>query len=173
MSLFNTGSLIRGLPWRPAIAAWQSCGALPGWLTVGLGQASVYIELAPEHNQRHRYLTLSEIERLIDACDHEPTRDAVILAVHTGMRRELFALTQTNIRGDCLSLPDRDAKNREPRLIPILAPMIDSVARLPFALHPPLYVGPLQARLRTGGISGSEISRLAPHDGLASHQRRP
>ena len=120
-----------------------------GWL-----KRPVYIELAPEHNQRHRYLTLSEIERLIDACDHEPTRDAVILAVHTGMRRgELFALTQTNIRGDCLSLPDRDAKNREPRLIPILAPMIDPVARLPLPCTPRYMWGRFKRACARAGLA--------------------
>ncbi|MDQ3562842.1 MAG: site-specific integrase [Pseudomonadota bacterium] len=98
-----------------------------GWLA-----RPIYISLHPEHNARHRYLTLAEVERLLDACDHRPTRDAVLLAVYTGMRQgEIFALDRTNVRGDCLSLPDRDSKNRDPRLIPILPAMIDTVARLP------------------------------------------
>lgn len=96
-----------------------------GWLT-----RPVDIELAPEYNQRHRYLTLGEVERLLLACDHRPTRDAITLAVYTGMRQgEIFTLTQANVRGDCLWLPD--SKNGEPRLIPILPRMRDAVARLP------------------------------------------
>ncbi|MGH8519835.1 MAG: tyrosine-type recombinase/integrase [Gammaproteobacteria bacterium] len=109
-----------------------------GWLP-----RPVYISLDPEHNARHRYLTLAEVERLVLACGHRPTRDAITLAVYTGMRQgEIFALNRTNVRrakqgivpdpgfrGDCLWLPD--SKNREPRLIPILPAMIDAVARLP------------------------------------------
>lgn len=101
-----------------------------GWLS-----RPVYIELQPENNQRQRYLSLQEVERLIDACDYEPTRDAVILAVYTGMRRgELFVLTQAHVRGDCLYLPI--SKNGESRTIPILAPMRDAVARLPLPCAP-------------------------------------
>lgn len=77
-------------------------------------------------------MTLGEVKRLLVACDHRPTRDAVTLAVYTGMRQgEIFGLTPTNVRGDCLWLPDSDSKNREPRLIPILPPMMDAVSRLP------------------------------------------
>ena len=120
-----------------------------GWL-----KRPVYIELAPEHNQRHRYLTLGEVERLIDACDHLPTRDAVILAVYTGMRRgEIFALTELNVRGDCLWLPDQDSKNREPRLIPILAPMIDAVARLPLPCTPRYMWGRFKRACARAGLA--------------------
>jgi len=98
-----------------------------GWLA-----RPVYISLDAEHNARHRYLTLAEVGRLLLACDHRPTRDAVALAVYTGMRQgKIFALNRTNVRGDCLSLPDRDSKNRDPRLIPILPAMIEAVLRLP------------------------------------------
>lgn len=101
-----------------------------GWLA-----RPIYISLDPEHNARHRYLTLAEVERLLDACDHEPTRDAVILAVYTGMRQgEIFALNRTNVRGDCLWLPD--SKNGEPRLIPILPRMREAVERLPLPCKP-------------------------------------
>lgn len=96
-----------------------------GWLA-----RPVYISLDTEHNARHRYLSLAEVKRLLLACDHLPTRDAITLAVYTGMRQgEIFTLTQANVRGDCLRLPD--SKNREPRLIPILPAMIEAVLRLP------------------------------------------
>ena len=98
-----------------------------GWLA-----RQVFITLDPEHNTRHRYLTLGEVNRLLLACQHLPTRDAVTLAVYTGMRQgEIFGLSQANVRGDCLWLPSWDAKNGEPRLIPILPPMSDAVSRLP------------------------------------------
>ena len=96
-----------------------------GWLA-----RPVYITLDPEHNTRHRYLTLGEVNRLLLPCDHRPTRDAVTLAVYTGMRQgEIFGLSQANVRGACLWLPD--SKNREPRLIPILPLMREAVSRLP------------------------------------------
>ncbi|MGH8524107.1 MAG: tyrosine-type recombinase/integrase [Gammaproteobacteria bacterium] len=121
----STATINRRLGWLRRIArlAYRRWG----WLA-----RPVYVSLAAEHNARHRYLSLPEVERLIDACDHEPTRDAVILAVHTGMRQgEIFALNRTNVRGGCLWLPDRYSKNREPRLIPILPRMREAVARLP------------------------------------------
>jgi integrase len=126
-----------------------------GWLS-----RPVYIELPPEHNQRHRYLVLAEVERLIDACDHEPTRDAVILAVYTGMRQgEIFALPQANVRGNCLRLDPPDSKNREPRLIPILPRMQDAVARLPL---------PCTARYMWGrfkrACARAELEDLTFHD---------
>lgn len=95
-----------------------------GWLT-----RPAHIQLHPEHNQRHRYLSLAEVERLIGVCGHR-TRDAVILAVYTGMRQgEIFALTPENVRGDYLWIPD--SKNGEPRVIPILPQMREAVTRLP------------------------------------------
>lgn len=103
-----------------------------GWLA-----RPVYLELPPEHNERQRYLSLAEVKRLLAACDHGPTRDAVILAVCTGLRQgQIFGLNQANVRGNCLWLPGSKngkpiSKNGDPLLIPIVAPMIDAVLRLP------------------------------------------
>ena len=119
-----------------------------GWLT-----RPTDIELAPEHNQRHRYLTLVEVNRLLLACDHRPTRDAVTLAVYTGMRQgELFALTRANVRGDCLWLPARDSKNGQPRLVPILPPMQDAVARLPLPCTARYMWGRFKRACRRAGL---------------------
>lgn len=130
-----------------------------GWLA-----RPVYTSLDTEHNARHRYLTLAEVERLLEACDHLPTLDAVTLAVYTGMRQgEIFALTQADVRGNCLWLPD--SKNRErSRLTPAAALQSAHDAHA------------FQACPRAGGVSGFALSRRfalsrpAAHDGLAARQ---
>lgn len=75
----------------------------------------------------------------------------MILAVYTGMRQgEIFALDRTNVRSDCLWLPD--SKNREPRLIPILPPMIDAVARLPLPCKARTMYGHFKRACRRAGL---------------------
>lgn len=136
-----------------------------GWLA-----RPVYISLDPEHNARHRYLTLGEVERLLLACDHRPTRDAVTLAVYTGMRQgEIFALNRTNVRGDCLWLPAPDSKNGEPRLIPILPRMRDAVARLPLPCKSRTMYTHFKRACARAGLEDFH-SRLAAHDCLAARQ---
>jgi len=117
-----------------------------GWLA-----RPIYVSLAPEHNTRHRYLTLGEVNRLLLGCDHRPTRDAVALAVYTGMRQgEIFGLSRTNVRGDCLWLPG--SKNGEPRLIPILPQIRDAVARLPLPCKARTMYGYFKPACRRAGL---------------------
>lgn len=86
-------------------------------------------EMVPE-KPRNLFLTMPEVEALAAATKHQPTKDAILLAVCTGWRRgELWALTQDNVRGDMLYLPD--SKNGEARVSPIHERIKEAVTRLP------------------------------------------
>ena len=88
------------------------------------------IELHPEHNERQRYLTLEEVDRLLAACDHLPTRDAVAIAVYTGMRQgNIFRLRPEDVYEGCFLL--RRTKNGRARLVPIVPQLAEAVGRLP------------------------------------------
>lgn len=94
-----------------------------------------HIELHREHNERQRYLSLEEVEQLLAACDHEPTRDAVALAVYTGMRQsEIFRLRPEDVREGCFLLPR--TKNGGAHLIPIVPQLREVIGRLPLGCHP-------------------------------------
>ena len=71
------------------------------------------------NNQRIRFLSLEEEDKLLAACDPE-LRRIVIAALHTGMRRgELFALQWNHVDFTNRLVTVADSKNREPRRIPM------------------------------------------------------
>ncbi|MCC6534580.1 MAG: site-specific integrase [Burkholderiales bacterium] len=89
----------------------------------------VHFEMARE-KARTTHLTMDQVEALVAKLDHQPTIDAVWIAVCTGMRQgEIWSLTQRNVRGDVLVLGD--TKNSDPRLCPIVDQIKEAVARLP------------------------------------------
>lgn len=89
----------------------------------------------PQEDARERYLTLPEVEHLLAACTHGETRDAVAIAIFTGMRQgEIFRLRPEDVWGE--SLVVRRSKNRRPRLVPILPQIREAVGRLPLCCHP-------------------------------------
>jgi integrase len=70
-----------------------------------------------EENERLRYLTAEESERLLVECP-EHLRPIVKLALNTGMRRgELFALKWENIGPSALYIPT--SKSKRPRVVPL------------------------------------------------------
>lgn len=93
-----------------------------GWLDQPLHQR---IELLPERNERHVYLTEAQVERLASLCPR--AGDAIRLAAYTGVRRgHLLRLTAADVIGDCLSL-GIDSKTGAPQLIPI-HPKVQAIA---------------------------------------------
>jgi integrase len=73
--------------------------------------------LIKENNQRVRYLTEDEIERLLDAC-FPSIRNIVECALNTGMRKgEILGLKWDQIRNGFIYLTE--TKTSEPRQIPI------------------------------------------------------
>lgn len=94
-----------------------------GWLDQPLHQR---VELLPERNQRHVYLTGAQVEALAAACPR--AGDAILLAAYTGIRRgHLLRLTRRNLVGDCLAL-GIDSKTGQPQLIPI-HPRVKAIAK--------------------------------------------
>ncbi len=79
------------------------------------------VKLAKENNQRIRYLTHEEEERLLTACK-APLKPVVITAIHTGFRKsELLSLTWDDVdfaRG-AVTVKAGYAKNGESRSIPM------------------------------------------------------
>ncbi len=79
------------------------------------------VKLAKENNQRIRYLSYEEEERLIGACKG-PLRPVVITAIHTGFwKSELLSLTWDDIdfERSTVSVKAGYAKNGESRSIPM------------------------------------------------------
>jgi integrase len=102
-----------------------------GWLDAPLGTR---IKLLAEHQERHVYLTVDEVERLARSCSYPGARDAILLAAYTGLRRgEILALGPGNVRGDLIML-DGNTKNARPRIVPIPDQVQDIAARLPVAI---------------------------------------
>lgn len=92
------------------------------WLDAPLHQR---VELLPENNARHVYLTADEVELLASLCPN--AGDAIRLAAYTGVRlRQLLRLTRANVVGDCLHL-GVDGKTGRPQLIP-LHPDVQAIA---------------------------------------------
>jgi integrase len=91
----------------------------------------VYIEINDPKNERHVYLSMSQVKELILATNHQPTKDAIKIAVYTGVREGVIfdPYIQSKIRDDVLILPD--SKNGEPLIIPILDEIREEINRLP------------------------------------------
>lgn len=91
----------------------------------------VFIEIPDPKNERHVYLSMEQVNKLIDSTDHQPTKDAIKIAVYTGVREGVIFDPQirSKIKNNLIVLPD--TKNGEPLLIPILKEIEEEVSRLP------------------------------------------
>jgi integrase len=102
------------------------------WKELGWIDRPVHFEMAKE-KARTTHLSLAEVEALVAATNHLPTKDAIWLAVCTGWREgEIFSLTQENIRNGVLFI--EDTKNGQPRISPIHDRIKEAVERLPFPM---------------------------------------
>lgn len=85
----------------------------------------IAVRLLPEHNKRHEYLNVDEIEALSQAC-REPVNHWVMVAAYSGIRRgEMFRLTEQSIQGDNLFLGL--TKNGKPIKLPITDAFADAL----------------------------------------------
>ena len=98
-----------------------------GWLETPVAQR---VSLIPEHNQRHIYLTVEQVEQLAAHCGPGQS-DAIRLAAYTGLRRsELLQLTQENVVNGNLVLGIENKAGR-PRLVPVHPAIKDILERIP------------------------------------------
>jgi len=86
-------------------------------------------------NQKDRYLTQEEIQRLLAASDGD-LKDMVVLALGTGMRAsEVLSLTREDVNLKQALVIIRESKNQEGRAIPILSPVVEMFRQRPTPLH--------------------------------------
>lgn len=86
------------------------------WLNEPIGSK---IELLPENNARHIYLTKAQVLALSAECDDPSAGKAIILAACTGLRRaELLGLRAENLVDGCIWL-GTNTKSGKPRIIPL------------------------------------------------------
>lgn len=91
--------------------AWKK-----GWVAENL---SSRIQLLPENNARHVYLSQAQVDDLIAAVEGDEAKAFVAIAAYTGMRQgEIMALTQLDITESGLVV--RDSKIGLPRVVPYL-----------------------------------------------------
>ncbi|GAB1407712.1 site-specific integrase [Thermomonas brevis] len=103
------------------------------WLEWGWLDRPAAIKLLPE-SHRERFLTLAEVNSLADAAAHHQTRDYILLAAYTGIRRgHLLRLTRHDVDGQFIRL-DRSGKTKRLQMVP-LHPKVQAIAeRLPLGI---------------------------------------
>lgn len=100
-----------------------------GWIEKPVGQK---ILMLTENNERHYYLTREEVERLRQHCTLAEAGNLLVFAAFTGLRKsEMFALNQSNVRGESLYLTAR-TKNGRPRVIPLHPRALAIAKQLPY-----------------------------------------
>lgn len=98
-----------------------------GWCGPGIADR---VELRPENPARHIYLTPADVARLMKACHHAPTRDAIAIAAWSGLRLgEILRLQPADIARSCIHV--RESKTGKPRLVPVHPSIRGALARLP------------------------------------------
>lgn len=109
------------------------------------------IQLLPERNERHNYLTRAEVERLRMNCDRPQAGDLIVFAAFTGLRlSEMFRVRARDVRGTSLHL-DARTKNGRPRLVPLHACALAIAERMPLKFTPTqLRIDWTLARRRSG-----------------------
>jgi integrase len=111
---------------RVANLAWRRWG----WLNEPLGQK---IELLPENNARHFYLTKEQVHALAAECRLQQTRDFVLIAAYTGCRTgEITGIKRAPSGGEILVAV---SKNGEPRRVPVVDAIAEAVTRLPLTFN--------------------------------------
>jgi integrase len=102
-----------------------------GWLQEPVGSK---IELLPENPARERFLSRSELAKLLRGIPNRSMRKAALVAAFTGLRRgELSRLRPVNVQGDLIYL--KTTKSGKPRTVPVVHHVRFALRRLPFGVH--------------------------------------
>lgn len=100
----------------------------------------IYIAMEPEHNARHTYYTLAQINRHLKAIADPDGRAFATIAAFTGMRRgEIIAITKADIGRQYITVRPATAKSRRPRLVPIVPEIRAALKFIPFGYHKDTY----------------------------------
>lgn len=120
-----------------------------GWTREPLGRR---VELVPGERPREVYVTPTQV-RTIAAAAEPLTRDVILFAALTGLRRsEILRLTPANIRGDAIIVDSR-SKSGRPRVVP-MPPEAARIARrrVPFELGVSLLTKRFNAARAAAGL---------------------
>jgi len=102
-----------------------------GWLDTPIGQK---IELLPENAARERFLSRSELAKLLRGIPNRQMRKAALVAAFTGLRRgELARLRPIHVQGDLIYVAL--TKTGKPRKVPVVHHVMFALRRLPFGVH--------------------------------------
>jgi integrase len=102
-----------------------------GWLQEPVGSK---IELLPENPARERFLSRSELAKLLRGIPNRSMRKAALVAAFTGLRRgELSRLRPVNVQGDLIYL--KTTKSGKPRTVPVVHHVRFALRKLPFGVH--------------------------------------
>lgn len=97
----------------------------------------VKVRLLPGETPRYVQATADQVRTLMAKCEDPRVRDALQLAVLTGLRQgELLGLTAANVHKDRIVL-DARTKTGRPRSIPLAPDAVAIAARLPLGLDYP------------------------------------
>ena len=102
-----------------------------GWLDHPAGDK---IGFLTENPARERFLTRSEIAKLLRGIPNRSMRKAALVAAFTGLRRgELARLRPINVQGDSIYVGN--TKTGRPRVVPVVRHLRFALRRLPFGVH--------------------------------------
>ena len=102
-----------------------------GWLDSPAGDK---IQLLPENPARERFLSRSELAKLLRGIPNRQMRKAALVAAFTGLRRgEIARLRPVNVQGDLIYL--KVTKSGKPRTVPVVHHIAFALRRLPFGVH--------------------------------------
>lgn len=135
----------------------RSLGTLKAALTIAWRQRMIpedygrRIRRLAEHNARHAYLDIEQVERLA-ACASESVRAAIWIALLTGCRRgEILKLRPEDIQGKLLRIEAGNTKTLKQRAVPIVPALRPWLKALPLPInHEGLKTGFRRAREAAG-----------------------
>jgi len=114
------------------------------------------MELPAANNERHVYLRVRDLNRLLKCFDDPEAQALTKMAFYTGLRwiAELLPLTEKNIKhqGRQTWLYVGDTKNGLPRMVPVHDAILPCLKRLPFTRHWRDYYAAFERARRSAGL---------------------
>lgn len=137
--------------------------------------------LKSNSNARDMIINPDQFERLILKAPRH-IRPIITMAYYTGMRKgEILGLRwhQVSLKQQFIKLTDQDTKDEEPRLIPIVSPLLDQLRSIPRAIHDDhvfLFRGNPLRDVRDGFVAACEAAGVPygrnTHNGITFHDLR-
>ena len=92
------------------------------------------IKRLPEHNQRHVYLTVEQVNHLVSFAS-DPVRAAIWIALFTGCRRgEIVKMRAEDVGRDAITIQAGNTKTLTTRTVPIIRPLRPWLSFIPLPI---------------------------------------